>query len=461
VPNGTKVLSPGSVTTSTNATAITNFEFDEPVYLNGNTEYAIVLLADTTAYTVYVAKAGDLVLGSTEARVSKQPSLGSLFLSQNSRTWTPDQERDLTFTIQRASFVTADAFMVAENRELPKFILDGDGLLSTNADSDLQVDALGHGLRVGDKVTVSGATAIAGIAANDINGDRTVISADGYGFTFRADSAANTATFGGGQNVSIIPNYQFDAVYPIVEELVPPKTIVTHQAKFMSGNSWAGSETTYGKDASYTPVTNNKLTGFEIPKMVANRANEVANLTSGTRSLTYRVKMTNQNNLVSPIIDTQRMSIVLTNNMVDKQAAVAASGFNVPLNYQAETNPQSGSWLSKHITVPVTLENTAVGLKILLAANRPSVSDFHVYYRTDTSVTTGNILDANWVLIAPENSIPSDDDPERFREYTYLPGGAGGSLDAFSAFQLKIVFESTNSTKVPIIRDLRAIALAT
>ena len=461
VPNGTKVLSPGSVTTSTNATAITNFEFEEPVYLNGNTEYAIVLLADTTAYTVYVAKAGDLVLGSTEARVSKQPSLGSLFLSQNSRTWTPDQERDLTFTIQRASFVTADAFMVAENRELPKFILDGDGLLSTNADSDLQVDALGHGLRVGDKVTVSGATAIAGIAANDINGDRTVISADGYGFTFRADSAANTATFGGGQNVSIIPNYQFDAVYPIVEELVPPKTIVTHQAKFMSGNSWAGSETTYGKDASYTPVTNNKLTGFEIPKMVANRANEVANLTSGTRSLTYRVKMTNQNNLVSPIIDTQRMSMVLTNNMVDKQAAVAASGFNVPLNYQAETNPQSGSWLSKHITVPVTLENTAVGLKILLAANRPSVSDFHVYYRTDTSVTTGNILDANWVLIAPENSIPSDDDPERFREYTYLPGGAGGSLDAFSAFQLKIVFESTNSTKVPIIRDLRAIALAT
>ena len=461
VPNGTKVLSPGSVTVSANASAVTHFEFDEPVYLNGNSEYAIVLLADTTAYTVYVAKAGDLVLGSTEARVSKQPSMGSLFLSQNARTWTPDQERDLTFTLTRAKFTTADAFMVAENRELPKFILDADGLLTTNADSDIQVEALGHGLRVGDKVTISAATTTAGILASDINGDRTIISADGYGFTFRADSAANTSTFGGGDNVAIIPNYQFDAIYPIVEELVPPKTVVTHQAQFMSGKSWAGSESPYNKPSAYVPVTNGALTGFEAPQMVANRANETANLSSGTRSLTYRVKMTNSSDLVSPYIDAQRMSCVLTNNMVDKQINSAATGYNVPLNYQVETNALSGSWLSKHITVPVTLAEFAVGLKILLAANRPSVSDFKLYYRTDVDDTNGNIFDADWTLLAAENTVPSDDNPDRFREYSYLAGGAGGSLDAFSMFQLKIVFESTNSSKVPIIRDLRAIAMAT
>ena len=121
----------------------------------------------------------------------------------------------------------------------------------------------------------------------------------------------------------------------------------------------------------------------------------------------------------------------------------------------------SGSWLSKHITVPVTLAEFAVGLKILLAANRPSVSDFKLYYRTDVDDTNGNIFDADWTLLAAENTIPSDDNPDRFREYSYLAGGAGGSLDAFSMFQLKIVFESTNSSKVPIIRDLRAIAMAT
>lgn len=461
VPNGTKVLSPSSVTTSTDATSVTFFEFDEPVYLNGNTEYSVVLLADTTGYNVYVARAGDLLLGSTEARVVKQPSMGSLFLSQNSRTWTADQERDLTFTLQRAEFSTATSYAVLENREIPKFLLNADGLDTTNNDSDMQVVALGHGLRVGDKVTVSGAENTAGILAADINGNRDIILADGYGFTFRADSDANATLSGGGDAVSIIPNIMFNEAYPIVEELVPPKCVTTHEVKLTSGSSWAGSETTYNKDTSWRPITNQATTGFDTPKMVANRANEDANLAAGTKSFTYRIKLTNNSSKVSPIVDGQRASVVLTNNMIDKQASSAASGFNVPLDYQAETNSQSGSMLSKHITIPVTLAEEAVGLKILLAANRPSVADFDLYYRTDVDDTDGNIFNADWTLLAKENTIASDDNPDRFREYTYLAGKQNGDLDAFSQFQLKIVFKSTNSSKVPKIRDLRAIAMAT
>lgn len=461
VPNGTKVLSPSSVAVSTDASAVTFFEFDEPVYLNGNTEYCIVLLADSTAYNVFVARAGGLQINSTEARVAKQPSLGSLFLSQNARTWTPDQERDLTFLIQRAEFTTADAYFVAENREMPKFILDADGLLTTNADSDIQVDALGHGLRVGDKVTISGAEDVGGILASDINGDRNVISADGYGFTFRANTAANATVFGGGANTSITPNYMFDAVYPIVEDLVPPKTLVTHQAKFLSGNSWAGTETTYGKDADWIPMTNNALTGFDFPKMVANTVNETANLASGTKSATYRVKMTNTSSKVTPIVDTQRISLVLTNNMVDDQAAVVTAGKNVPLNYVAEDDASGdGSMLSKHITIPVTLAEEAVGLKILFAANRPSVANFDVYVRVHNG-STDSIFTSQWSPINPENYPPSDDNPDVFREYSYLDGGLGGVNDAFNTFQVKIVFRSTNSAKVPVVKDLRVIAMAT
>ena len=461
VPNGTKVLSPSSVNVSTNATAITNFEFDEPVYLNGNTEYCIVLLADTTAYNVFVARAGGLVLGSTEARVAKQPSLGSMFLSQNARTWTPDQERDLTFTIQRAEFSTADAFFVAENRELPKFILDPDGLLTSNTSTTVEVQALGHGLRVGDKVMISGATDTGGITAINLNGNRTVTAADGYGFRFTAGAAATSTVFGGGDAVSIIPNYMIDAVYPIVETLVPPKTVTTHQAKFLSGNSWAGSETTYGKDANFIPMTNNALTGFEFPKMVANSANEIANLASGTKSVTYRVKLSNSSSKVSPIVDTQRTSLVLTHNMVDDQASVVTAGKNVPLNFVAETDPLgNGSALSKHITIPVTLAEEAVGMKILIAANRPSGTDFDVLLRVHDGATD-SVLTAQYSPLNKEEQVPTDDNPSVFREYSYLPGGPGGVNPAFTEFQLKIVFRSTNSCKVPVIRDIRAIAMAT
>ena len=47
-----------------------------------------------------------------------------------------------------------------------------------------------------------------------------------------------------------------------------------------------------------------------------------------------------------------------------------------------------------------------------------------------------------------------------FREYSYLIGGQGGYIDPFQKFQLKIVFNSLNNAKVPVIKDLRCIALA-
>ena len=135
-----------------------------------------------------------------------------MFLSQNARTWTPDQERDLTFTIQRAEFSAATSYAVLENREVPKFILDTDGLLTTNTSTTVEAQALGHGLRVGDLVMISGATATGGITANNINGNRTITAVDGYGFRFTAGAAATSTVFGGGDAVSIIPNYMFDAV---------------------------------------------------------------------------------------------------------------------------------------------------------------------------------------------------------------------------------------------------------
>ena len=56
--------------------------------------------------------------------------------------------------------------------------------------------------------------------------------------------------------------------------------------------------------------------------------------------------------------------------------------------------------------------------------------------------------------------MPADEEIAVFREYKYLIGGQNGVLPAFTKFQIKIVFRSTNSAKVPRIRDLRIIALS-
>ena len=161
---------------------------------------------------------------------------------------------------------------------------------------------------------------------------------------------------------------------------------------------------------------------------------------------------------VSPLIDLQRASVSCIDNIIDKQDSASSTGFNIPVNFVNETSARGGSAAAKHITRVVTLENDAVGLKILISANRPSVTDFQVYTRTATSDEI--IHDKDFILRSPEQNMPSDENPNVYREYRYIVGGQGGDLPAFTKFQAKIVFRSTNSAKVPKIRDLRIIALS-
>lgn len=87
-----------------NVSEPTTFTFDNPIYLPPG-EYAIVLLSNSNEYQVFVAEMqGQLINGN--GRIDKQPHLGSLFQSQNSSTWTADQNKDLTFILRRAEFVS-------------------------------------------------------------------------------------------------------------------------------------------------------------------------------------------------------------------------------------------------------------------------------------------------------------------------------------------------------------------
>ena len=99
------VLDPEKVFVSADGTVATKFTFKSPVHLVPG-EYAIVLLANTSEYNVYIAETGQTVVDGTKV-VEKQPHTGSLFVSQNARTWTADQNKDLAFVINRASFISS------------------------------------------------------------------------------------------------------------------------------------------------------------------------------------------------------------------------------------------------------------------------------------------------------------------------------------------------------------------
>ena len=477
VPGSTTVLTPSQVNivgTQTQAGVLatpTYFTFEEPIYLAPNTEYAIVLLTDSTAYNVYVAETEAFILGSTELRVTRQPSLGSLFKSQNGTTWEPDQTKDLAFELFKATFKHTSATVILENADAPLAALDADPFLTTNTSRWITVFHPNHGLDSGDTTAIYGvdsATSYAGIKGKSFNGARTVSFPDANGYQIYADSAATTSIFMGGSNVEARENLLFDIVNPHIDTLVLENTNVSFEGKFATGRSLAGNETRFVKDANYSSIVSKTDNYAAKPYVIASPAVEAAAPLSGARSATIKVNLTTTSPNVAPVVDMQRASLILINNLIDRQDAnrantslanrLAGSGLNTPLNYVAETNPIDGSHIAKHITVPVTLATNSVGLQIAIAANRPADADFLVYYRTGTEGV--NLLNQPWNLVNVEALIPSDENPDIYREYRYLVGGRNGVLTPFTQYQLKVVFRSTNSAKVPSIKNLRVIALA-
>jgi len=461
------VIIPGSIVSknstevniSANATAATDFEFDEPLYLDSYSEYCIVVICDTTKYNVWTSYMGDFELGSTARRIVTQPTLGSFFKSQNSSTWEPAQLQDLKMELFRCAFSGTTGTAQLYNSNLPNELLEKDPFEMTAASNYILVHHKNHGFTIGDKVTISGVTGtINGIPASELNTTHTISNFNDQeaidSYYIQVTTASISTKSAGGTTVQATKNMIINVINPSIEVLLPQYTNITLKGKFLSGKSIAGSEVPYQQDTTFEQLQFKENTYFNVPKVVANTAKET---TLGTSSIILQSTMTTDNNFVAPVIDLQRASIIGISNRIENQSNAISAGFNIPHQYINETDPNEGSSPTKHVTKPVTLINDAVGLKILLGANKPRGADFKVYWRT--CEVSENIYDFAWTLVTPEGPQASDENPEVFRDYRYLVGGDGGTMDAFTKFQVKIVFTSNNSSKVPTIKDLRLIAL--
>ena len=205
-------LNPDQVNLSDDGTVPTVFEFESPVYLNGQTEYAIVLLSNSTEYRVWVSRLGEVDIttaGGIEANqilVSKQPILGSLFKSQNASVWTPSQYEDLKFKLHRAVF-TAQGSVEFFNPQLPTSLSgirkDGITINSRNISVGIGTTIQDAGIVVGNTVIQNGTTGtgtLVGFAGSAF--DTLTITNAGVGYT----PSAGSYTFTGVALTSITGN---------------------------------------------------------------------------------------------------------------------------------------------------------------------------------------------------------------------------------------------------------------
>jgi hypothetical protein len=460
---GTKSASEMSSAASATAATETTFLFDEPIFLEQGTYNFSLESNDKNEYNVWHAKLGDFKLNTTQERVIKDLAPGRMSPTSAGSTQRKDPDSDIKFKIYRASFSANSGTAVFRDANPPVRLLGLNPLSADAADSDVHVAHPNHGFNINDKVNIQGVSGtVNGITAARLNGQRTITAVDYSGYKFAVPTGGpgqDSAVSYGGSAITATQQYRMDIAQLQMMEKKPGDTHISYSGAFTTSKSWAGTETPYGSTSGVSLV-NQQNNLFDVPHVIANDSNEVTHLSSGESTTITATLVNDATNFTSPIIDLQRTQILAITNQIDRQDSASTTGFNIPLSFVAETDAANGSSASKHITKPVTLAVPATGLKVLFAGHRPDTGYLDLYFRTAQTGTDSDILEKSFVKATVDAVQPNDVGVNEFHEYEYTIGGDFAStLAEFDKYQIKLVMESTSTSKVPRVRDLRTIAL--
>ena len=424
----------------------TKFTFPSPVYLQENQEYCFVVIANSNKYNLWFAQIGQEHYG-TDQIISKQPYAGVMFLSQNNKTWSADQNRDIKFVMRRARFDTdAAGEILLENAATQSVQLGEDPFLTTIGSNTVRVFQKNHGFynndnNVASQVTISGVTGnVNGITASELNATHEVSGVMQDSYTIEVSNEALETGPAGGLSVSASQNQQFTTLHPIIQELRLPETSSSWEAKTSTGVSLGQtSPTPYVLDRDWNPININENTDFSSARVIASPDN------SNDKTLQLRGRLSSDSDNISPVIDLERASVITVQNRINNPADITDS--------IAETDPTSGSALAKYITKTVVLNTTADGLRVWVDVNRPSATAFDLYYKVGYNEALAD--NADWIMANPLSPIPFTDNAESYNEIEYVVDPEG----TFNSFAVKLVMTSTNQAFVPSGRDLRIISL--
>lgn len=450
IPGSVVSLDPNQVTVSADSTVETVFEFDKPIWLDSNKEYCFVVLGDTHRYHVWISKLGEKVVNEDRI-VGAQPSMGSLFKSQNASTWTPFQLEDIKFNLYRCKFntnVSGDWEFENDGKAAKRRALLSD-FRTTSGSRFVTLKHPNHGFQVNDIVKITkeegigkenfsapDSTIFNGIPMSDLYLNhivKSVVDVDHY--TVEVATAANkTGRFEDvGRYVYVEGNINYHSLRLVADEFVPAEGEIRYYANLITGKDFDGGQ---------TPKV--KLTEFQIKNQDANVLQEVClvqtDVNETSKSMKIRAAIKTANDYVSPVM-----------KLEDNAVVVASYALNKPEN-DAETTVDGGKVASKIVTQTIRLKTASDSLRILTSENKQALDDIEVYYR---ATLTRDIETKGWTKVVPTNTVTSYDN-ESFIEHERRVDG----IPEFDEFQIKVVLKGTNSARRPALKELRAIALA-
>jgi len=143
-----------NVNISEDGTLETIFKFEAPIYLNPIISYCIVIGSDDPDYRIFVSRLGENNL-IDNTMITTQPTLGSLFKSQNNETWNAEQLEDVKFNLYKADFNRDDMVLEFNNIDFDSQKLRNNPFECEAGSNLIRVHHKSHGLVNGDKVKLN------------------------------------------------------------------------------------------------------------------------------------------------------------------------------------------------------------------------------------------------------------------------------------------------------------------
>ena len=473
----------------------TQFTFGAPVYLQPNVLYAFILKSNSKDYTLWTASNGDTAVASSTknlptdvtptsvTKIGSAPYVGALFISQNSQTWTADQNQSLMFVANRCVFdtsVTPSIQFVIPSKLPERTIIDQsvDYYLNSNSISNV-IDAVSNTSILVDAFNIT---------TTDFVPTTTAITYNYNAMLPSGSSAGSTNITPGKYATSAVDNiYLNDG---LGERILDANTS-TSFSLYSQFSSTDDAVSPMVSDAGLTAYTINwNINNCELSNSLitlTNGGTGYSNNTTGNTTVTISAPTGSGGtqayataNVVSGVIKsiyiTTPGSGYITTPTITISDANTTPGTGATANIAGETSSSGGPALAKYVTKKVVLDAgfDSGDLNVYLTAYRPVNTDINVYYKILNRNDTQSFENSTWQLMTKTNSSDTIYSQTRndVYEFSFAPGTSGydqgyvtytstsgQTYTTFSQFAIKVVLTTTDKTAVPYVNDLRAIAL--
>lgn len=276
----------------------------------------------------------------------------------------------------------------------------------------------------------------------------------------------------GGSSINATQNIPFEVVRPIVQTIVHPETRISSEIRTTSGTSISGSEISFESEV-FEPLSLNQNNYFSSPRLIASKVNETTKLLNniGNKSMEVRFNLETTDNRVSPVIDLDRVGMILVSNRVN----------NVITNFATDSRVSTlrdDPSAFVYATQPIQLEIPATSIRLLVSAYINPYADLRALYAImkdsteepiyypfpgySNRIESGQVIDpanndgTSDTFVPKNDTLGFDSNEIAFKDYEFTID----NLESFRYFSIKLVGTSTNQSYPPRLRDLRVVAVA-